>query len=170
MEGTDSTDVQMKDEPTTIDIHQSPPEKLEIADDAVKTEPFTIPQSLPQDPSQPKGLAITLGQDPPAAANTVTAPIKPDPEANIVSNTNPSSSNDQTSQPPLSATFPDAQFESMFNELPISPPRPTMTSVSASTSPPTMTQQLQQAAVASGSGKRHRQSPRRLCVPEHYDA
>ncbi|KAL8982805.1 MAG: hypothetical protein Q9177_005162 [Variospora cf. flavescens] len=116
VEGTDSTDVQMNDEPTTIDIHQSPPEKLETANDAVKTEPFTIPQSLPQDPSEPKGLAITLGQDPPAAANTVTAPIKPDPEPNIVSNTNPSSSNDQTSQPPLSATFPDAQFESMFNE------------------------------------------------------
>lgn len=107
----------MKDEPSTIDIEQSPPLKLETANDAVKTEPFTIPQSLSQDPSQPKGLAISLDQEPPAGANTVTAPVKPDAEPNNNNNnTNPPSSNDQTSQPPLSATFPDAQFESMFNE------------------------------------------------------
>ncbi|KAL8958255.1 MAG: hypothetical protein Q9193_004652 [Seirophora villosa] len=116
VESTYSTDVQMKDEPTTIDIEQSPPLKLETANDAVKTEPFTIPQSLSQDPSQPKGLAISLDQEPPAGANTATAPVKPDPELTNNNNTNPPSLNDQNSQPPLSATFPDAQFESMFNE------------------------------------------------------
>ncbi|KAI4192555.1 MAG: hypothetical protein LQ348_003118 [Seirophora lacunosa] len=114
--GVESTDVQMKDEPTTIGIEQSPPLKLETANDAVKTEPFTIPQSLSQDPSQPKGLAISLDQEPLAGANTATAPVKPDPEPKNNNNTNPPSSNDQNSQPPLSATFPDAQFESMFNE------------------------------------------------------
>ncbi|KAI4180966.1 MAG: hypothetical protein LQ346_006878 [Caloplaca aetnensis] len=106
-------DIPMTEEPAVMNSQQSPPHKEEEAsNDAVKTEPFSIPASLSQDPSEPKGLAISLAQDPPAPTKAV-APVKPDPEPNTAMDP---PSNDQTSQPPLSATFPDAQFESMFND------------------------------------------------------
>ncbi|KAL8896641.1 MAG: hypothetical protein Q9207_007616 [Kuettlingeria erythrocarpa] len=107
------TDIPMTEEPAVMDFQQSPSQnKEEASNDAVKTEPFSIPASLSQDPSEPKGLAISLAQDPPAPTKAV-APVKPDPEPNTAVDP---PSNDQTSQPPLSATFPDAQFESMFND------------------------------------------------------
>ncbi|KAL8923897.1 MAG: hypothetical protein Q9208_004333 [Pyrenodesmia sp. 3 TL-2023] len=109
----DITGIPMTEEPRIAKVHASPPPKdEETSNDAVKTEPFALPTSLPQDSSEPKGLAISLPQDP-SPPTAVAAPVKPDPEPH--STVDPSS-NDQTSQPPLSATFPDAQFESMFND------------------------------------------------------
>ncbi|KAL8745238.1 MAG: hypothetical protein Q9184_007901 [Pyrenodesmia sp. 2 TL-2023] len=113
LNANDITDTPMTEEPLTAKVHASPPRKDdETSDDAVKTEPFSIPTSLPQDPSEPKGLAISLARDP-SNPTPVAAPVKPDPEPR---NTVNPSSNDPISQPPLSATFPDAQFESMFND------------------------------------------------------
>lgn len=106
-DGINITDVSMTEEPTAINGHKSPSPKLETSNDAIKTEPFTLPQSLPQDPSQPKGLAISLSQEPPTSIASTS--VKRDPDIN-----RPSTA--QSSQPPLSATFPDAQFESMFND------------------------------------------------------
>ncbi|KAL8712160.1 MAG: hypothetical protein Q9220_003594 [cf. Caloplaca sp. 1 TL-2023] len=89
-----------------------PVEKSETTMDAVKTEPFAIPQELPQDPQEPKGLAISL--DPPPS--TVAATAHGDTEHADVPSPDTSTQNKEN------ANLQDADFESMFNDTSLPDP------------------------------------------------
>ncbi|KAL9576865.1 MAG: hypothetical protein Q9212_006753 [Teloschistes hypoglaucus] len=77
--------------------------------DAIKTEPFALPQELSQDPDQPKGLAISLPEDP------STSVAKPDPET-IKDLTPAQPSKEETSTPNETSLQDTADFDSMFND------------------------------------------------------
>ncbi|KAI4118638.1 MAG: hypothetical protein LQ338_007369 [Usnochroma carphineum] len=120
--GTNITDVPMTEEPITINGHESPPEQPEPASDADTGESFALRPELPQDSTQPKGLAISFPQEP-LPSNPPAPVTKPDPELNIHSDSPPNGQpsqqeqqQQQQQQQPTSATFPDAQFESLFND------------------------------------------------------
>lgn len=87
---------------------QEPPSQdPNTSNDIIKTGHFSIPQQLPQDPEQPKGLAISLGGDP-----STSAPNAPDPEPETTDPA-PNESNQEASAP---ASLQDADFDSMFND------------------------------------------------------
>ena len=82
-----------------------------VTEDTVRVEPFSIPDSLPQDPNEPKGLAISIDQAPSASAPA--DPSKPEPMAHEATD---ASMQIDAIPPNLSS----ADFESMFedSELP----------------------------------------------------
>ncbi|KAL9593941.1 MAG: hypothetical protein Q9219_007307, partial [cf. Caloplaca sp. 3 TL-2023] len=77
--------------------------------DTVKTEPFSIPEELPEDPQQPKGLAITLDQ-------TSDPPTSVPPDVKTEDNAAKPLVEDDGAQQSLSDDIQDADFESMFND------------------------------------------------------
>ncbi|KAL8894252.1 MAG: hypothetical protein Q9192_004483 [Flavoplaca navasiana] len=82
-----------------------------VTEDTVCLEPFSIPDSLPQDPNEPKGLAISIDQAPSASAPA--DPPKPEPMAD-----EPKDASMQIDAIPPNLS--SADFESMFedSELP----------------------------------------------------
>ncbi|KAL8857597.1 MAG: hypothetical protein Q9178_005925 [Gyalolechia marmorata] len=107
------TDKQVKDEPDPTAVFKSSPEKVEGTSDTVETEPFSIPQSLPQDPNAPKGLAISLDHAVSVSASAGPAKIEP----GITNAPSVVSMQINATPPNLSNT----DFESMFedSELPV---------------------------------------------------
>ena len=111
--GHNVTEEQVKDEPELIAVSKPSPEKVEGTGDTVETEPFSIPQSLPQDPNAPKGLAISLDQAVSVSASAGPTKIEPG-TTNALS----------VVSMQINATPPNlsnADFESMFedSELPV---------------------------------------------------
>ncbi|KAL8722233.1 MAG: hypothetical protein Q9181_007530 [Wetmoreana brouardii] len=104
----DTKDIPMTDGPASIPDHEPPSENYNPPiNDTVKIEPFSIPHELPQSPSQPKGLAISLDREAPSTS-APTAPAAP--EAN-----NPPSTQ-LSEEAPISANPTDADFDSIFND------------------------------------------------------
>lgn len=104
----DITEIPLSQEPISDVEPKLSPKKPENAVATLNTEPFSIPQSLPQDPDVPKGLAISLGQDPvPFAPAALTKP-----EAGDIDFLADSSKSSTAPAPNLS----NADFESMFDE------------------------------------------------------
>ncbi|KAL8705432.1 MAG: hypothetical protein Q9201_001456 [Fulgogasparrea decipioides] len=103
----DIKDIQMTDGPASIPDHEPPSENSNPSNnDTVETEPFSIPHELPQSPSQPKGLAISLDQEAPSTL----VPTAPAPETTNPPSTQPSQ------EAPISANPTDADFDSIFND------------------------------------------------------
>lgn len=84
----------------------------DVTENTVRTEPFSIPDSLPQDPNEPKGLAISIDQAPSTSATA--DPAKPEPA--MAADPDEASLQIDAIPPNLSS----ADFESMFedSELP----------------------------------------------------
>ncbi|KAI4248569.1 MAG: hypothetical protein LQ352_005915, partial [Teloschistes flavicans] len=102
----DTLDISMIDQSPNQD--QPPDQPNPSSADAIKTEPFALPQEVSQDPDQPKGLAISLPEDPSASG------AKPDPE-----NTDATSGQlpkEETSTPNENSLQDAADFDSMFND------------------------------------------------------
>ncbi|KAI4098467.1 MAG: hypothetical protein L6R37_006485 [Teloschistes peruensis] len=104
--GDDVLDISMIDQEP---IQDQPPDQTSTNPaDAIKTEPFALPQELSQDPEQPKGLAISLPGDP------STSVTKPDPETiDLTPGQNPK---EETSTPNENSLQDTADFDSMFND------------------------------------------------------
>lgn len=106
-----------KEEPKTADpepvgVAKPVPDNTDVTIETVKTEPFSIPNSLPQDPNEPKGLAISLDQTPSTSAHA--DPPKAEPETS-------GAPTDVSSQiDAIPPNLSSADFESMFedSELP----------------------------------------------------
>ncbi|KAL8945961.1 MAG: hypothetical protein Q9222_007576 [Ikaeria aurantiellina] len=96
----------LAEEPISYTDKDAPVEVSDTATDAVKTEPFAIPQELPQNPEEPKGLAISLDPTQPTVAATAGG--------NTENTDMPSP--DTSSQNKESGNLQDADFESMFND------------------------------------------------------
>ncbi|KAL8641614.1 MAG: hypothetical protein Q9226_008609 [Calogaya cf. arnoldii] len=108
-------DLQEKPDPANpepVAFATTVPPTTEMTSETVKAEPFTIPESLPQDPTEPKGLAISLDQDPSTSAPA--DPPKMEPGTTTASN---ESSLQVDAMPPGLSSL---DFESMFedSELP----------------------------------------------------
>ncbi|KAL8993890.1 MAG: hypothetical protein Q9169_006009 [Polycauliona sp. 2 TL-2023] len=99
-------------EPDPLTVPKLVPDTTDVISGTIKTEPFSIPESLPQDPNEPKGLAISLDQTPSAPAPT--DPPKTEPETTNVPD---DVSLQMDAVPP---NLSSADFESMFedSELP----------------------------------------------------
>lgn len=97
----------MTDEPILTSGDTQSPKDARMTD-PIQNEPFSIPSELPEDPKQPKGLAISLDQAP-TPPTSIPPNLKADNEADPPST-------EQASQPPSSAGLQDAEFESMFND------------------------------------------------------
>ncbi|KAL8717777.1 MAG: hypothetical protein Q9225_005009 [Loekoesia sp. 1 TL-2023] len=104
----DITDIPMTEELAGINCLKSSPKEAGTITDTIKTEPFSIPQDLPEDPKQPKGLAISLDQ-PPTPPTSVPPNLKPE-------NADHLPPDDQPPQQSPNADLQDAEFESMFND------------------------------------------------------
>ncbi|KAL8788928.1 MAG: hypothetical protein Q9213_001451 [Squamulea squamosa] len=63
--------------PSTVVDSEPSPVMVDVTSDTVKVEPFGIPQSLPRDPNEPRGLAISLEQAPPTSAPTTSTKMDP---------------------------------------------------------------------------------------------
>ncbi|KAL8689799.1 MAG: hypothetical protein Q9218_004604, partial [Villophora microphyllina] len=107
--GDDNLDISMMDGPASPAKPNGLPDYADTtATDAIKTEPFTLPQELPKDPEQPKGLAISLAQEP---ATTT----KPDPETTDI--TPGQLPKEEAPTPKDNSSLEDtADFDSMFND------------------------------------------------------
>ncbi|KAL8727236.1 MAG: hypothetical protein Q9166_006200 [cf. Caloplaca sp. 2 TL-2023] len=102
------TEIPVAEGPVCIEDQKPSLEKDDTNTDTVITEPFSIPQSLPKDPDEPKGLAISLDQAP--SGTEPAASTKPESrEINTVADV-PVQTNDMP--PDLS----NADFESMFED------------------------------------------------------
>ncbi|CAL8574033.1 hypothetical protein XPA_000007 [Xanthoria parietina] len=103
----------LKEEPETADpepvgVTKPVPVNTDVITETVNTEPFSIPNSLSQDPNEPKGLAISLDQTPSASAPA--DPPKTEPEFSGAA-IHASSRIDAIPQ-----NFSSADFESMFED------------------------------------------------------
>ncbi|KAL9626449.1 MAG: hypothetical protein Q9204_007296, partial [Flavoplaca sp. TL-2023a] len=98
-------------EPEPYTVVNASSDKNYVAEDTVRIEPFSIPDSLPQDPNEPKGLAISIDQAPSASAPA--DPPKLEPMAD-----EPTDASMQIDAIPPNLS--SADFESMFedSELP----------------------------------------------------
>ncbi|KAL8670787.1 MAG: hypothetical protein Q9168_004695 [Polycauliona sp. 1 TL-2023] len=107
----------VKDEPQTIEpesvaVPTTVTNNINVTGDTVKPEPFSIPDSLPQDPNEPKGLAISLDQ-----TQSTSAPAHP-PKTDQERSNGPDDVSLQSDAVPPNLS--SADFESMFedSELP----------------------------------------------------
>ncbi|KAL8685506.1 MAG: hypothetical protein Q9224_005788 [Gallowayella concinna] len=101
------TEIHVTEEPITAADSKPTPETVNAAT-TVQAEPFSIPQSLPPDPDEPKGLAISLDQG--SSLSPPTTPTKPESETingatDLLKQAN--------AAPP---NFSNADFESMFDD------------------------------------------------------
>ncbi|KAL8768036.1 MAG: hypothetical protein Q9194_005822, partial [Teloschistes cf. exilis] len=104
--GDDVLDISMIDQEPIQD--QPPDQTNQNPTDAIITEPFALPQELSKYPEQPKGLAISLPEDP------STSVTKPDPETiDLTPGQNPK---EETSTPNENSLQDTADFDSMFND------------------------------------------------------
>ncbi|KAL8751302.1 MAG: hypothetical protein Q9199_006515 [Rusavskia elegans] len=99
-------------DPEPVGVAKPVPDNTDVTIETVKTEPFSIPNSLPQDPNEPKGLAISLDQTP-----STSAPADP-PKAEPETSGAPTDVSSQIDAIPPNLS--SADFESMFedSELP----------------------------------------------------